>query len=88
MSMKPSYTQAFDSIENCSIAAYIPLFHSEIGFTFGRVFIREGKFFIRRMRKRKITRPVCFVKQNKLFFVYDLFYQTQTLAKYFVDFLK
>ena len=25
-------------------------------------------------RKRKITRSVCFVKQNKLFFVYDLFY--------------
>ena len=25
-------------------------------------------------KKKKITRPVCFVKQNKLFFVYDLFY--------------
>ena len=81
MILKPSYTQAFDSISNCSIAALkdrrysycvkkqrnIP-FHSEIGFTFDWVFIRE-----RRVRKRKITRPVCFVKQKKLFFDYDLF---------------
>ena len=72
--MKPSYTQAFASITNCSIAALkdrkysycvkkqrnIPLFHSEIGFTFGWVFIRERRLFIRRLRKRKITRPVCF----------------------------
>ena len=63
----------------------IPLFHSEIGFTFGWVFIREGKLFICRVRKMKITRPVCFVKQNKLFFVYDFFYWTQT--KHFVEFL-
>ena len=47
---------------------------------------RERKLFIRRVRKRKITRPVCLVKQNKLIFVYDLFYWTQT--KHFVDFLK
>ena len=52
----------------------IPLFHSEIGFTFGWVFIYKGKLCIRRVRKRKITRPLCFIKQNKLFFVYDLFY--------------
>ena len=64
----------------------VPLFHSEIGFTFGWVFIREGKLFIRRVRKRKIPRPVCIVKQNKLFFVYDFFYQAQT--KHFLDFLK
>ena len=83
-----SALHAFDSIVNCSIAALevrryslcvkkqknIPLFHSEIGFTFGWVFIREGKLFIRRVRERKITQPLCFVKQNKLFFVYDLFY--------------
>ena len=82
------YTQAFGSIANCSIAASehrrycwcvskprnVPLFHSEIGFTFGWVFIRERKLFIRRVRKRKISRPVCIVKQNKLFFVYDFFY--------------
>ena len=41
----------------------IPLFHSEIGLTFGWVFIRARKLFIRRVRK--ITRPVCFVKQNR-----------------------
>ena len=34
----------------------------------------RGKLFIRRVRKRKISRPVCIVKQNKLFFVYDFFY--------------
>ena len=55
-------------------------------FTFGWVFIRKGKLFIRRVRKRKITRTVCLVKQNKLFFVYDLYYWTQT--KHFVGFLK
>ena len=32
-----------------------------MGFTFGWVFIREGNLFIRRVRKRKITRLVCFV---------------------------
>ena len=40
------------------------LFHSEIGFTFGWVFIHEEKLFSRRVRKRKITRPVCSVKQK------------------------
>ena len=58
----------------------------EIGFTFGWVFIREGKPFIRRVRKRKITRLISFGKQNKLFFAYDLFYQTQT--EHFLNFLK
>ena len=66
--MKPSYTQAFNSIANCSIGGIgrqevllitvkkqknIPLFHSEIGFTFGWVFIREGKLFICRVRKNE-----------------------------------
>ena len=51
-----------------------PSFHSEIGFTFGWIFIRKGKLFIHRVRRGKITRPVCFVKQSKLFFVYELFY--------------
>ena len=31
----------------------------------------------------KITRPQCCVKRDKLFFVYDLFYQTQT--KHFLN---
>ena len=67
-------------------AKNIPLFHSEIGFTFaGWVFIREGKLFIRRVRKRKITQLLCFVKQSKLLFVYDPLYYTQT--KHFLDFL-
>ena len=52
----------------------------------GLYIIREGKLFIRRVRKRKITQLLCFVKQDKLFFVYDLLYYTQT--KHFLDFLK
>ena len=62
----PDCTHFFNQQRN------IPLFHSEIGFTFGWVFIREGK--------------LCFGKQNKLFFACDLFYQTQ--AEHFLDFLK
>ena len=30
----------------------------------GWVFIREGELFIRRVRKRKITRPVCFLSRT------------------------
>ena len=41
----------------------IPLFHSEIGFTFGWVFICEEKLFICRVRKRKITQPIYYGKQ-------------------------
>ena len=33
---------------------YPSVFHSEIGFTFGWVFILEGKLFVRRVRERKI----------------------------------
>ena len=76
----PDCTHFFNQRRN------IPLFHSEIGCTFDGVFIREGKLFIRQVRKRKITRPICFGKQNKLFFACDLFYQTQT--EHFLDFLK
>ena len=76
----PDCTHLFNQQRN------IPLFHSEIGFTFGWVLIREGKLFIGRVRKRKITRPIYFGKQNKLFFACDLFYQTQTV--HFLDFLK
>ena len=49
---------------NASRIKEIPLFYSEIGFTFGWVFIHVRKLFIRRVRKRKITRTVLFVKQN------------------------
>ena len=76
----PDCTHFFNQRRN------IPLLHSEIGFTFGWVFIREGKFIIRRVRKRKITRPIYFGKQNKLFVACDLFYQIQ--AEHFLDFLK
>ena len=76
----PDCTHFFNQRRN------IRLLHSEIGFTFGWVFIREGKLFIRRVRKRKITRPIYLGKQNKLFFACDLFYQTQT--EHFLDFLK
>ena len=76
----PDCTQVFNQQRN------IPLFNSEIGFTLGWVFIREGKLFIRRVRKTKITRPIYFGKQNKLFFACDLFYQKQT--EHFLDFLK
>ncbi|KAK2555863.1 hypothetical protein P5673_022514 [Acropora cervicornis] len=62
----PDCTHFFNQRRN------IPLFHSEIGFAFGWVFIREGK--------------LCFGKQNKLLFACDLFYQTQT--EHFLDFLK
>jgi len=76
----PDCTHFFNQQRN------IPLFHSEIGFTFGWVFIREGKLFIRRVKKRKITRPIYFGKQKKLLFACDLLYQTQT--EHFLDFLK
>ena len=38
----------------------IPVLHSKMGLTFGWVLIHEGELFIRRVRKRKITRPICF----------------------------
>ena len=38
----------------------IPLLHLEISFSCGWVFIREGKLFIRRVRKTTITRPIYF----------------------------
>ena len=49
----------------------ISLFSTRKSALLGWVFIREGKLFIRRVRKRKITRLLCLVKQNKLFIVYD-----------------
>ena len=38
-------------------------FHSEIGFTFGWVLIREGELFIRRVRKRKINYSACMLRK-------------------------
>ena len=50
----PDCTNFFNQQRN------IPLLHSEISFSFGWVFICEGKLFIRRVRKTKITRPIYF----------------------------
>ena len=50
-------------------------FHLQIGFTFGWVFIRSDNFSYAEWEKgRLLNLFVCLVKQNKLFFVYDLFY--------------
>ena len=82
------YTKTFDSIAlfHCGIGRQeVLLMHQSAkeypSFPLGnRLYIRlgfssRGKRFVRRVRKRKITRPIYFGKQNKLFFVYDFFSQ-------------
>ena len=42
-----------------------PSFHSKVGFTLGGVFVYQKKLFICWVRKEKILRAVCLVKQKK-----------------------
>ena len=66
MTTKPSYTLVFDSIANCSIAELDDRRYSKCAKTKEYPFLPLGnRLYIRRVRKRKITRPVCFAKQNK-----------------------
>ena len=82
------YTKTFDSIAlfHCGIGRQEVLLMHQSAKEYLSFSLGKGKRFVRRVRKRKITRSIYFGKQNKLFFVYDFFSQTQT--EHFLDFLK